>query len=375
MFRLVLQLNELAQSDYSYDWWLFLGTELSEQGTCASQEDFLQSLERLIPDVSKRSELIVLPPSHRIHYRLLEVPKQQLRHIHRLTPYLMEPFIGEALETMHFVARREKNSGVFVAGVSAELMEHWQDISQSAQFISSFVLPPQYFVALETSQQVALEGDLMAVSHMQICHVPEVLRTSQEDVKQISVVDIVALLNKDSQWRQASLLQGAFSNAPALGKGVARWAWVAGLCIIALLVQTVFNYQQADALNQEAYQVEQAGAQAFLKLAPEEGRVVNLNRQIQARLNGQMRSPEVQRTPYEFLVALEEASAQLTLGNGLQQVSYRDGGYRFEWIVANRSQLERLQNQLREAGFQAQLAQVIRSDQSYRGIFVVQGGL
>ena len=69
--------------------------------------------------------------------------------------------------------------------------------------------------------------------------------------------------------------------------------------------------------EEEALKVERSAAKVFLQLVPDEGRVVNLSRQLKARLNTQEGDrPVAPKTPYEFLAVLDEARVQLTLADG-----------------------------------------------------------
>ena len=376
MYRLVLQLkeSETAQHNYTYHWWLFQQAALFEQGVASTLEAVQNLMDVKVPETTQRAELILVPPSHRIHYRFLNVPKQQLRHINRLTPFLMEPYLADTIEATHFVARKEKGATVTVAGVSHELVQQWRNVGTALQWGTNYILPPQYFLPFKDNEALSLEADLMTVSDQQVCCVPQSLQQNNLSNKILYMEEAIQYLASDARWRQLSLLQGPYSATSAISKRCRSWSWIAGLAVVAILLHSWINYDAAQEFDAEASKVQDAAAQVFLRLVPDEGRVVNLSRQLQARLNGQgAQSPADQKTPYEFLAALDAARIQLGLVDGLQQVSYRDDVYRFEWRVSNRSQLEQLRTHLVERGFSAQLEQVIRSGQEYRGVFLVRG--
>ena len=247
MYRLVLQLQEskTEQFNCTYDWWLFHQNSLIESGAEATLEFLQRDIEALVPEVAKRAELILVPPSHRVQYRYINVPKQQLRHLNRLAPFLMEPYIGQPIEATHCIVRKEKNGTVAVAAVSHECMLQWQNICDVLQWGARYIIPPQYFVPFEEGKPVAFGNDVMCLSDQQVCYLPTLLRQGDTVYNELTIEETLQMLAQDARWRQLSLLQGEYSPATSISKKFKSWVWVVSLCLVALLFSSWANYDQA----------------------------------------------------------------------------------------------------------------------------------
>jgi general secretion pathway protein L len=145
---------------------------------------------------------------------------------------------------------------------------------------------------------------------------------------------------------------------------------------LALGVAYGWQAQQIQTLEQETAQLEAQAAQLFLQLAPEEGRVVNLSRQLQGRLQQVSSDQSSTRavSPYHLLAHLGQALQKVTGATVLEQVSLRDQVYRIAIQAPQREQLDQLQQTLASPQWQVQLEQVVRVEDQYRGSFRLQGG-
>lgn len=375
MHKLIIQLQEQKadSSAYVFRWWLLHQQRVVEQGEADSQQSLNEIVTQCVPEASMRGELICIPPSSRVHYRYLEVPKQQRKHLAQLTPFLMESHIGQPLEDVHFVACKGRQT-VRVAGVDKALLSYWQSILSSLSFASIAIVPPQYLVAPDSDVPIDFYGDVMMLSDQQVCHIPVGFQRADGSNHISSIEEWISHLSDTTQWRSLNLLQGEFAAPSGLGKHIASWAVIAGLVMLAMLVHVVSLHWQAHDIAAQSERIEQQTAKAFLELVPDEGRVVNLSRQLQARLR--QSSDDISQedmTPYEFLAKLDQVKSSLGLTQGLTQVSYRDGVYRFEWRAEQRIQLDQLIDQLSDANVDAQLEQVVREEQGFRGVYSAVG--
>lgn len=339
-----------------------------------TQTDSELALKQALPEDFQCDEVVLIPPAHRVHFRHLEVSKQQKKHLRQMAPFLMETFVAQPLEEMHFTTYSGKSSCIVAAQAKREL-EYWRSILSGVVATRVVILPAQCFAQdVKEGEFVGVLGDLFTLVDGQICVLPQALLTTQQALRERSVEDVNKALLADVSLRQLNLLQGEFAPSSRLGERARSWSLVATLAMCALLVQVASMHWQARQLNLQAQDIEQQAAALYLRLVPEEGRVINLARQLQSHLNrtAEANAEPVPSTPYEMLAELDQVKRQLALKDGPQQVAYRDRVYRFEWLASSRDQLEALRKQLAQSGHKVQLDQVVRADTLYRGVFVVE---
>ncbi|SBS32449.1 GspL-like protein [Marinomonas aquimarina] len=378
MQRLILQLREACSSDNLVaDWWLFDDQQLASQGCATSVTQMTEawhSLNEAHPALgASASEVVLLAPAHRVHMRQLSISKVQRRHLHKVLPYLLEPFVGQNVDDMHCISGPVTDAKVWCCAVAHEHLQAWQC------WLAPFTETDVYLLALpsvlqgsSTDAVFELLGAAFQYQQEQWCWLPATLSPTQA----ATVLDIHKLnahFAQSQSWQRNNLLQGRYLRLTKRTAAQRSWKWAAILSILAVSAYSLNSYVTTQALNQQAGNVEDAANQAFLQLVPEEGRVVNLPRQMQARLQQrEVNSPDQDSSAYQVLAMLGALAPVPVEGMGLQSLSWQSPGYRFEWRAQSRSDLERIQQTLQAQGAQIELQQTVRQDQAYLGVFQAQ---
>lgn len=375
MQRLMLQLRETTSSDHLLaSWWFFDGQQLANQGNATSPEDMASTWLSLKEQATSTIEVVLFAPAHRVHMRHLSVTKAQRRYLGRVLPYLMEPYLGQSVDDMHFVSAPAQAETVWAFAVSHAQMVSWQ--TWSALFgdyrVSLLALPS----VLSTSSTEAISellGECFQYQQGQWCWLPKSLAPQQVASVQDSI-SINQVLMQSKAWQKSNLLQGRYQARVKRSSSSHPWALAAALSLFAFSSYSLNTYLDTQSLNQQAKQLESSANQAFLQLVPEEGRVVNLSRQMAARLQQVSKAPSQQyASAYEVLALLDSVTGDSAKEQGLQSIAWREQSYRFEWRASSRSELERIQQALSNKGIE--LEQTVRQEQGYLGVFRAIGAL
>ncbi len=378
MQRLIVQLRETTSCDHLVaDWWFFDGLQLTSQGNAISPEQMATTWQHLQQQAAfakqgRLVEVVLFAPAHRVHMRLLNVSKGQGRHLNRVLPYLMEPFLGQSVDEMHFVAAPAQDEKVWAFAVAHSHMLAWQ--IWSAVFtdyrVSLFALPC-LLSTTATEKVTELLGECFQFQCEQWCWLPKNLMP-QQATSVLDGISVNQILNQSKTWARFNLLQARYQVRCQRNTTLQPWRWAAVLSLLAFSTYSLNTYLDTQSLNQQAQYWETTANQAFLKLLPEEGRVVNLTRQMAARLQHVREvSAEQVASAYEVLTMLDSVRDDTAKTQGLQSIAWQPQSYRFEWRANSRTELERIQQILSSKG--VELEQMVRQEQGYLGVFRAQG--
>ncbi|WP_156489022.1 type II secretion system protein GspL [Marinomonas gallaica] len=379
MQRLMIQLREthLGHGHWVYDWWCFDDQKMIQQGMVESNTEMAALYQEM---ASKHSDLRVFffPPHHRFHVRKLAVTKHQRRHMDKVLPYLMEPYLAQPIESLAFFWVPDSPNQIWAMTMDKSLLADWQADLQSISRTTGVILPLQFVVSHQTQNGAAeVLGERFEVSQDQLCWLPEELSATHPPTTISQVYDLDSLneaLAQETQWKRwrigeiKEITEGVKITAP-------RWQWAAGLVVVALAAQWLNSELATQEINSQALEVEQASNELFLSLVPSAGRVVNLSRQLDARLQqaSQQQDQSTHWSAYELLGKLGDLQKTLNIESGLQQVTLRQQVYRFEWLAASRTELERIQTFLVQQNVSIELVQWARQGEQYLGVYRVQG--
>lgn len=326
--------------------------------------------------------LIMLPPAHRVHVHLLKVNKGQAKYLHETIPVLMESKLGQSIEDTHFVNKLIAEDQVLVSAVSRDQMSIWQALIADIDAFKKSLIAPQVFLHNafdEETESVSFLGEVYRCEKGHVFSVPAVLQTADSDISKTHHVDFLAeTLSKWKSWQGVSLLSAGFAVTSPRQSSSTFLKFTAFALVASLLVVCVgLSYQTSVNKAQAAY-IEKEGKAAFLALAPEEGRVISLRRQIEGRLRTLAATKSANGTmysPYSVLSKIEEAKKNTPGEHSPELIAYRDGVYILEWVAKDQDTLDRLRQSLKQEKLDAYLDQVILKDKQYVGSYRIQGAL
>lgn len=326
--------------------------------------------------------LITLPPAHRVHVHLLKVNKGQAKYLHETMPVMMESQLGQSIEDTHFVSKLMAEDQVLVSAVSRDQMSIWQALIADIDAFKKSLIAPQVFLHNafdEETESVSFLGEVYRCEKGHVFSVPPVLQTADGDISKTHHVDFLAeTLSKWKSWQGVSLLSAGFAvTSPRQSSATFLKFTVFALVASLLVVCVGLSYQTSMNKAQAAY-IEKEGKAAFLALAPEEGRVISLRRQIEGRLRTLASTKSANGTmysPYSVLSKIEEAKKNTPGEHSPELIAYRDGVYILEWVAKDQETLDRLRESLKQVKLDAYLDQVILKDKQYVGSYRIQGAL
>lgn len=167
-----------------------------------------------------------------------------------------------------------------------------------------------------------------------------------------------------------NLAQGSFA-VRAAGTGLGPWKPVAGVLVLVLLVQLVFNLVQAWTLDSQAEDYAQASRALYSELFPEDRRIVNLRAQFDQHLGQRGGATS------GFMSLLDQVAQALADGMpvSITQLDYNEarGDLALQVRAGDFATLEQLRQRLSEIGGNVQLGSASRDGDSVSAR-VVMGG-
>ncbi|TPE50295.1 hypothetical protein FJM67_10630 [Maribrevibacterium harenarium] len=321
-------------------------------------------------------EVMLFAPAHRCHVRQIPLQKGQAAHLQNVVPFLMETHVGQPVDELHWVSEATKDKQqAWVVATAHSHMAQWLAFLQEIGAQGALLLPAQALL-LEETEATSITLLDMPMQHFQGQWLALPTLSQAENGVCWDENQVAQRLASNKHWRRFNLLTGQYSQRQAWLERLSEWRGVAAVALLALGFAYGWQAQQIQALERETAQLEAQASRLFLQLAPEAGRVVNLSRQLQGRLQqvSNSHSPNQDVSPYHLLAHLGQALQKVTGATLLEQVSLRDQVYRIVIQAPQREQLEQLQQVLTSPQWQVQLEQVVRVEAQYRGSFRLQGG-
>lgn len=379
--RLLIQLHESPQTSGSWQiqWWLYKAQTQVDFGQSDNCQQLIQMLPERSGTVLRTLTLIVIPPAQRIHVRQLQTQATQRRYFKKIVPFLMENSLAHTVESQHIIGVSSRGKNQWGIAIERDLMGKIQALVESLKVLRSFVIPLHFFARHADSETlVQVLDERFMLDQDQLCYLPPTWSVTESmSLKSTLTIDsIIPQLEKSRSFQAWNLLQGEFDLlSDDRIKRLKRWSMAIFLAVAALLAYAIQTHLEVRTLNQQATLYETSAANVFLQIAPEEGRVVNLTRQLAARLEQKTIAQPTTKvwSAYELLAVLDQARNTLGAQLELKQVSARKGLYQFEWVAPSRVELESLLQFLMQQGLRAELEQVVRRDGRFYGTYQAEG--
>lgn len=268
--------------------------------------------------VNVPGNIVVTVPSEHVLSLTCEVPGRSIGQMRRALPFLVEEFVTTDIESMHLASGPlRRGAAVRVNLIERALLDDWLaclaalDVRPGYVFCDAEMLPARAGEAclfldgdralLRTAEQaaavdrsnLAIAVASLAVNRLVVVHGTLTDLEAGELAQEFEVVQAdepaaaSALEYLAVAWRDAdaiNLLQGPYRARQPQNPSWQRWRSVAaltavwvGVALLAMTAQALYAGYQADALRAESERV-------YREIFPEERRVTNVRRQLQAKL-------------------------------------------------------------------------------------------
>ncbi len=355
--------------------------------------------------------ICVLAPASDVLLTEAEVPAKSAQRVQQIVPYALEEQLAEDIDSLHFaVGRRVGDSPrIPVAVVSRALLDSWLGQLRAAGLEPESVYADSSLVPQNPGQAVlVLSGDnviLRPAGAAQPVTLPlGALGEALELLRPAAGFGGNGLLvyAGESEWRQygpkieaerehfeglsvqllsegplglfaqslpgtsaINLLQGSYAPASPLAGSFKAWRVAAALLAGLLVLHGVGSAAQLLLLKRTEKRLDQSISETFEQAMPGEHNSSNARHRMEARLTALQGS-----TDSSGLLAMLSAVAQAragSTGTTLQALSYRDGLLELQVSAPGADALDRISQQLRSGGWQADLTSGTSTGGAYQG--------
>lgn len=299
------------------------------------------------------ANVIATVPSEYVLSLAVSVPGRNVGQIRRALPYVVEEYVTSDIESMHLASGELKRGApARVDLVERELLDDWlgclealgirpghlyseAELLPVADGQASLLLDGDRALVRTTDQAAALDrdnlplvADTLGVDRLVVLHgsltsleagqLPPDLTVVAEQTSQAET----ALEYLAAHWRTAgavNLLQGELRPRQAVSASWSRWRPVAALAGLWLAVYLVTMAAEAIYADARAEALESRSAELYRDIFPDEGRVTDPRRRLQAKLGGGGRATG------SFLVYLEALASVMEAGTRVQSLSFTEG--------------------------------------------------
>jgi general secretion pathway protein L len=345
------------------------------------------------------ANIIVTVPSEQVLSLTCQVPGRSIGHIRRALPFVVEEYVTTDIESMHLaygLLKRGAPSRVDV--VERRLLQGWLEclaalaIHPGYLFSEAELLPVAEGeasllidgdrVLIRTRQQAAtLDRDnlLLAASALDVQRVVVVYGSLNEMERvqltasgdlEVRVADgpiaETTLEYISANWRAAdaiNLLQGEFRPTQALSPLWERWRPAAavaaiwfGVALLAMTTQALYAAYRTDDLKAQSERL-------YRDIFPEERRVTNVRRQLQAKLGERTEDGSAALLP--LVGAL---SGSVDPGTRVQSFSYTGerGEMAVDLVTGGFDALDQIKERLTGQGVNVEITSAEQTDQGVR---------
>ncbi len=337
--------------------------------------------------------LVVLVPGSQVLLLEAQVPTRNRERLLKAIPFALEEQLTVDVDTLHFALGRSTPAGIGVAVVARSILDDWlavltrEGLAPHALVPDILALPwqpdcwtlvrdttaallrtgPQGGIAIEESWlTVALEATLEQAGgspprELQVIDSVPQLPPLPELGVAVSLFPAPAhplepFVTGYQEGQSINLLQGSYSRHEQLHRLWRPWRAAAGLLFALAIVQLadqIVEYQQLT--NQEAVQKTQL-ARLYTEAFPDARKVVNPRAQMETRLKS-LRSTPLGGGGESLLGLLERSAPVLAQAGGteLKALRYKEGGVELDLSLKNLQLLDRLKQQLTEAGLAVEI--------------------
>lgn len=394
-----------------FEWLLLSSTaDVLSSGVNKSSEQ----LQALLKQQSlSYNELVFLPPEHRVQVRRVELAKGQHRHAEQVIPFLLEESLAQSPDELHYTVLNKSNKeNVWVSIVAKEVMLAWTESLQKMGWQQTVILPVNSLLPFWPEQD--LESDLIFTSNENLLYKDQNsvsclpltgqhylpkrekynLCCDQSDVpgfrhlapafelvspwsdqgtnnqgKHQSWLFIVASrIQGNAQFLLSNVCHGEYGRQTQFLSQLKPWLWVATFALFSFATELYLTMKETQALNLEADKIYQTTSESFLKLAPDEGRVSYLERQIKGRIQrAKQGASELNRSlsVYEVMALVDQVRATVVGDHRITKLDYANKEYRLDWQASQRELLDSIQAELEQQPFQVVFEQVAKRGDFY----------
>lgn len=350
-------------------------------------------------------ETIVIAPTSRVQVKRVGFSSGQQRHLTQVIPFLLEEQLAQAPEELHYTLLTKSKSQAWVAVVSRTDLGLWLSELQSAGIENPIILPLVSLFLPDVDDKentipllIEVENHWCWIESERVLVLPDVLlerlpldqavRVSchrkafelvQERVTQpvpealwdgnVGLMERTAdMLAANKTWLRFNMCHGIFGQTNNVLDSIKPWRWVAIFAFLATALELSGSYYDTTQLELETSRIQQKANALFLQLVPEEGRVVNLERQLKGRLqnaDNNVAKSEPKLTPYDVMAKLDKARSAVPGDHRLIRLDYGDNQYRLEWQAGQRETVEALQKALTGQGLSVLVEQVAKRGEAY----------
>lgn len=288
-------------SDQKLDWFILKDAEVSQYGQFALCE--LSYLVEHSP-----SDVVVVPAVEHVHARKLNAEKIKDRHLKHSIRFIMEPFIGNAIDDNH-ISHIKLGKSVYGFAIRNEDLAYCEEIAKLFPDADVRIIPMQAGVLQTDFSQGPskfLGRDFTLESDGQICFQPYV----QPSKNPLLVDDLPA-----SDLLQMFKVKGtpclSLIKKRKASSGWLTWKLAASL-MVCLGASSLYSINlEANKYLSASDKIKSDIEDHFTKLFPDEA-IVSLNRQVQIKLNDVRNKDEVSQSinAYETLNKLELVAKQ-----------------------------------------------------------------
>jgi general secretion pathway protein L len=365
----------------------------------------------------------VLVPASDVLLTDAEVPPKSGARIQQIVPYALEEQVAEDIDSLHFAVGRRvgESARIPVAVVSRTLLDAWlgqlhvAGLTPECLYADSSLIPdnPGQAVLVLSGDSVMLRtagGQPVTLPLDALAEALELLRPVQPavDANAFGGNGLVVYAG-EAEWQQygaaieavreqfeglsvqllpdgplglfaqslpgstaINLLQASYAPASPLAGGLKAWRIAAAMLLGLLVLHGIGSATQLLLLKRAERRLDQSITETFEQAMPGEHNSSNARRRMEARLTSVQGS-----TDSSGLLAMLAAVAQARAGaNGtaLQAVSYRAGTLDLQVTAPGAEALDRISQQLRSGGWQADLTSGAASAGAYQGNIQMKPG-
>ena len=333
-----------------------------------------------IPD-----NLCVAFPADAVRSLTLSIAPEEVKHLRRALPFMLEESMLEDVANLHFAALRVDDDvhtvavvgRATIAGWSEELPDSLQNVPWVSEALCLPWSPGQCTVVFEEQQAVVRWGQAEGgrIEHALLPHLMESIGLHEQTLIVYTVDQALAQamipppLHGAIQWRQGGfsealllsdphppgpdLRQGEFAPRLPLARWWAVWQRVALALVVACVLKTGFSVADYQMLKAEDLQLRQAIQTSYRRVNPR-GAVVDVEKQLNRQL-GEF-GANTQRSAFTPIIVALLTAIQQVDGIQLTALNYSGkGDLRLSLSAPDFESVEQVREQLKAQSFSAQL--------------------
>lgn len=334
---------------------------LSELHSCA--RELLESRNTVEP--------VLLVPGEQVFSCNLPMTSKQFKEASSGIPYLIEDMVSEDVEQLHIIhGPRNDSEGVPVLAVGRDRMSSWLEALAAAGISPAFAIPDFLVLPMpQTGSWLTLKDDARILirsglnSGMTIDAATLDLVTSSMTQRAGSSTSVVShpanglsdvLEGFDTTALGKSLLnfrQGDFRSTAESKGSFARWKWPAVALLAAFVAQLVVEWGHYAYYSRKSAAIELQASEMYRQIFPEERRIVNLRRQLQAHVS-EASSGNNKAEGFGDLLSRVSSAARQAGNLNVVRISTDVEGKVLLDIQSDASAIEKLEQPLRQNGLE-----------------------